>query len=94
MPVYEYYCTCGCERDEILPFAEFNRPQVCECGEAMKRKIPHTSFTMRVYANNMALEQLNKRGNGQYQGMPNRWWKPFAERKAFEGTQRKEKAVW
>lgn len=94
MPLYEYRCECGSEREVILPFAESNKPQTCECGKAMQHKIPLCSFAMKPYARQMALDTLNKRGNGQYQGMPNRWWKPEAERKAFAGTQKPPQTVW
>lgn len=94
MPVYEYRCECGSEREVILPFAEFDKPQTCVCGRVMWHKMPTIHFATKPYAKNMALDTLNKRGNGTYQGMPNRWWKPEAERKAFEGTQKKPKAMW
>ena len=95
MPIYEYRCECGNEEEVVLSFEEFDLPQVCDaCGKSMQRKVSLPRFAMKTYANQMALDTLNKRGNGQYQGMPNRWWKPEAERKAFEGTQKKEKAVW
>lgn len=94
MPIYEYKCECGSERDEILPFAKSDKVQTCDCGKTMQHKISLSSFAFKVYANQMALDTINKRGNGEIQGMPNRWWRPEAQRKAFVGTQTPPKTVW
>lgn len=95
MPIYEYRCECGNEREVIVTYEEATQSEMCVCGEAMQRKVslPRSPVIVQT-ANDMALRQLNKRGNGEFQGMPNRWWKPEAERKAFAGTQRKAQTVW
>lgn len=92
MPIYEFRCGCGCEKEVILSLEEYDQPQICECGEVMQLKVSLSGFTFKPYANDMALNTLNEQRYGH--GMPNRWWKPEAERKAFEGTQTKAKAVW
>ncbi len=78
MPRYEYYCKCGCERDEILPFAEFDRPQICECGKVMQRKMSACSFVMKQTGNDMALNTLNSNVVG---GRRKKW----AEQNAAQG---------
>lgn len=91
MPLYEYQCECKNEREVILSFQD-TQPQVCECGKVMQRRISCSSSIIKPYARNMALNTLNEQGYRK--GLPNRWWKPEAERKAFEGTQSKAKTVW
>ncbi len=91
MPIYELRCGCGNEREVILPFQEYDQPQICECGKVMQIKISLSSFKMKQTSNDMALATLNA---PKGKGMPDRHWKPDAERKAFEGTQKKAQAVW
>lgn len=82
MPIYEYRCDCGNEEQKLLPMQERNRPQVCKCGKVMLRKmsVPMPAISTPT-GKGMALDTLNsKRG-----GMPDRWWKPQAERFAAAG---------
>jgi len=59
MPIYEYTCKCGTEREFNLPFSKADQAQVCECGEVMQKKISASSFTMKPTGRGMALETLN-----------------------------------
>ncbi len=79
MPIYEYQCKCGYEGEFILPLD--TQPQICECGEVMKRKMSLSSFTFKQYGNQMALDTLNDKHNG----MPNKWWKAGAEKASAAG---------
>lgn len=47
--IYEYICTCGAEFDRVLPVAEYQTPQFCECGKTAKRVIsaPMLAFAQR-----------------------------------------------
>lgn len=94
MPIYEYKCECGIEKETILSYDESDQPQACACGKVMQRKVSRCGFKSKLYGGQMALDTINKRGNGEFEGMPNRWWRPEAQRKAFEGMQEKAKAVW
>lgn len=87
MPLYEYYCTCGCERDEILPFAEFDRPQVCECGKTMHHRMSVSSFTMKPTGNQMALDTLNSNAVGGRR-------KAWAEQNGYAGIENFKKTVF
>lgn len=90
MPLYEYQCECGNENDILLSFQD-TQPQVCECGKAMQRKISLPSIVMKQTGNQMALDSLNSRSGGYPSKNEHRDW---AQQKAFEGTQSKEKAVF
>ncbi len=79
MPIYEYRCKCGNEREVRLPLEEYDQPQTCECGEAMRHKISVSSFVMKQTGRGMALDTLN--GNV----LPNKWWKDSAEKAAAAG---------
>ncbi len=79
MPIYEYRCKCGNEGEFILPFD--SQPQICECGETMQRKLSVSSFVMKQTGRGMAMDTLNSKQNG----MPDRHWKPQAERLAAAG---------
>ena len=81
MPIYEYQCDCGNKEEVILSVQDGDKPQVCKCGKAMLRKLSVSSFVMKPTGNGMALDTLNSKENG----MPNRHWKPTAERIAVEG---------
>lgn len=39
MPLYEYECPCGREFDRVLPIAECDSEQTCECGNIAKKVI-------------------------------------------------------
>ena len=94
MPIYEYYCECGTEKETILSYEENDQPQVCACGKVMQRKVSSFGFVMKQYSYQMALDTINKKGNGEFGGMPNRWWRPEAQRKAYEGTLSHQKTVF
>lgn len=79
MPIYEYQCGCENEREVLLPLQD-TKPQICECGKVMKRRLSLSSFVMKQTGNQMALDTLNSK-----QGMPNRWWKASAEKATARG---------
>ena len=57
MPIYEYRCTCGKERELILPL---NSPSpICECNKVMQRKVSVSSFRMKQTGSQMTLDTLN-----------------------------------
>jgi len=37
MPIYQYRCDCGQNKELILPISERNNPRYCECGKEMGR---------------------------------------------------------
>lgn len=47
--IYEYICPCGAEFERMLPVAEYQTPQICECGRKAKRVIsaPMLAFAQR-----------------------------------------------
>jgi len=90
MPLYEYQCECGNEEDVLLSFQD-TKPQVCECGKVMQRKISLPSFVMKQTGNQMALDTLNAKDGGFPSANKHKSW---AQQKAFEGTQSKAKTVW
>jgi len=86
MPIYEYKCECGNEKDVLLSFQN-SKPQVCECGRIMQRMISIPSFVMKQTGNQMALDTLNSNAIGGKR-------KAMAEQRALEGIQTKEKTVF
>jgi len=78
VPLYEYHCKCGREREVILSLQESNQPQVCLCGKVMRKKISVSNFTMKQTGRNMALDTLN---SNQVQGRH----KKYAEKIAAMG---------
>lgn len=81
MPLYEYHCVCNRDKELCLSFEEGDKPQVCECGKTMQRKMSVSSFTIKPVGKQMALDTLNSKRDG----MPDRHWKPAAERIAASG---------
>ncbi len=81
MPVYEYRCKCGNERQVRLSFADGDRPQICECKESMRRKVSLSSHVMKPTGVGMALDTLNAKTGG----LPDKHWKADAERFAAAG---------
>lgn len=81
MPIYEYKCECGNEKEVLLPFQDADQPQICECGKVMQRKVSVSSFVMKQTGRGMALDTLNSKQNG----MPNKYWKADAEKFASAG---------
>ena len=80
MPLYEYECECENGREVLLPFRD-NQPQICECGKTMRRKMSLSTFTLKQYGGQMALDTLNDK----HGGVPNKWWKAGAEQAAASG---------
>ena len=58
-----------------------DQSQVCVCGEVMLRKMSVTSFVMKQTGKGMAIDTLNSK----QAGMPDRHWKPAAEKAAASG---------
>jgi len=80
MPLYEYQCECGEEKEILLSFQ--HPEQVCECGKIMQRKVSHSSFTMKPYARDMARDSLNSKSGGFPDVNKHKSW---VQQKAFEG---------
>lgn len=74
MPLYEFKCECGNEKEVLLPSQ--HPEQICECGKVMQRRMSVSSFTFKSTGNQMALDTLNSKHNG----MPNKHWKADAEK--------------
>ena len=77
MPIYEYRCKCGCEKEELLLVEDRNKPQTCKCGETMllKFSVPCLTLSLRFTAEgkafqgrDMALDSLNSKSGGFPQG--------------------------
>ena len=83
MPIYEYHCNCGIESEKLLKVSDIDTPQTCVCGEIMERKLSFPNFILKRYGKQMALDTLNSKDNG----MPDRHWKPMAEKAAFSGVE-------
>ncbi len=83
MPLYEFMCECGNEKDILLSFGEADQSQTCECGEVMQRKVSLSSFTFKPYARNMALDSINSKGGGFPDANEHKSW---VQQKAFEGV--------
>jgi len=65
MPIYEYRCKCGREREVYLPLPLNNTKQICECGEVMLRKISLPSAVIIIpTGKDMALDSLNSKHGG------------------------------
>ncbi len=80
MPLYEYQCGCGEEKDILLSFQHLE--QVCKCGKVMQRKVSLSSFTMKPYAGQMALDSLNSKGGGFPEVNEHKSW---VQQKTFAG---------
>jgi len=82
MPLYEYDCECGKQKEILLSMQEGSQPQVCVCGKEMRRKmsVPRPAI-FKPTGHGMALDDLNSKTNG----FPNRHWKAGAEQKAASG---------
>jgi putative FmdB family regulatory protein len=39
VPTYEYQCQCGAQFERVLPIAQYDQPQVCECGRTAEKLI-------------------------------------------------------
>lgn len=81
MPIYEYQCDCGMEKELLLSFKD-SSIQVCDCGKHLQRKLSVPARAIiRNTGKGMALDTLNNKRNG----MPDRHWKPMAEKFAAAG---------
>jgi putative FmdB family regulatory protein len=87
MPIYEYHCECGKEREVKLFFKDANQPQICECGKTMRRKMSAPNFAIKPTGNQMALDTLN---SGVVGGKRKAW----AEQNAAKGLESPPKTVW
>ncbi len=78
MPIYEYQCSCTESRQErILDRQEFDQPQVCTCGEVMRRvfsvvnvqslnsSLVFSKEGKAAKGRDMAMRTLNTRGDNQ-----------------------------
>ncbi len=83
MPIYEYQCECGSETEVRLSYEDVDQPQTCGCGRTMRRKMSVSSFVMRQTGTGMAMNTLNAKPVDS--GLPNKWWKPGAEKAAARG---------
>ena len=81
MPLYEYQCECGNEKEELLPFQ--HPEQICEFGKVMLRQMSLPSFIMKPYAKDMALDTINSKGGGFPDKNEHKSW---VQQKAFEGV--------
>jgi putative FmdB family regulatory protein len=39
IPIYSYVCPCGKEFDRFLKLYEYDKPQVCQCGQKIATKV-------------------------------------------------------
>jgi len=78
MPIYEYSCECNKEKEVKLSFSDADLPQVCECGNVMRKKMSVSSFTFKPTGRGMALDTLNSNVVG---GKRKKW----AENAAAQG---------
>lgn len=69
MPIYEYRCVCGSEKEIRLSFKEMSVPQICEvCGTPMQRLMSVFHSIMKPTGREMALDSLNSKGGGFPEG--------------------------
>lgn len=48
MPTYDYECpSCGDAFERVLPLAEYNTPQTCECGSQAVKVISAVGFVLK-----------------------------------------------
>jgi len=64
MPIYEFECECGAEKEIMLPFSEAGREQGCSCGQVMRRRFSLASFTISETGRDKVLQTLNKEKGG------------------------------
>jgi putative FmdB family regulatory protein len=65
MPIYEYECECGKTRETIRNFAEMDKPEICQCGVNMTRRISVVMPPIiKKYGRQMALDSLNSNNSG------------------------------
>lgn len=81
MPLYEFKCECGEEKEILLPLQ--HSEQTCKCGKVMQRKVSLSRFTFKPYARNMALDSINSKGGGFPEVNKHKSW---VQKTAFEGV--------
>ena len=59
MPIYEYTCQCGGNKEIKLSYKDSDKTQVCKCGGIMTKKISLLNFTIKPTGKGMALDTLN-----------------------------------
>jgi len=64
MPIYKYICECNNQKEVMLSYADWDKPQVCECGKTMQRKLTAPTFVMKSTGRGMALDTLNSNNIG------------------------------
>lgn len=48
MPVYSYICPkCGKTKEVLKELKDYDKPEKCECGAEMKKKVNKISFKIR-----------------------------------------------
>jgi len=65
MPIYEFKCDCGAERELILPFSRSGEKPECECGKVMRRKFSSVSFVIPQTGMDRVLGTLNQEEGAQ-----------------------------
>jgi len=70
MPVYEFVCDkCETKREIILPMSEAGERQICDCGQALRRKFSVVPFIMPQTGRDNILGILNQEeGAGDFPG--------------------------
>lgn len=68
MPIYEYKCECGTERELILPFSEAGKKLECDCGRVMRRKFSLVNFAIPETGRGEVLKTLNKEDGFDFPG--------------------------
>ena len=61
MPIYEYKCRCGKEKEAFIPFSDSEDAQICGCGDVMLRKVSVVNFYTKPTGRGMALDSLNSK---------------------------------
>ena len=75
MPIYEYQCECGKDKEVRLSFGDADQPQICGCGKTMRKKVSLSSFSFKPTGESMALDSLN---NGVTGGKRKAWAEEYA----------------
>jgi len=63
--IYEYRCRCGKEKDVVKPLSEYSTPEVCECGENMRKIIsaPRVLADIEPYKSIVTGERIGGRAH-------------------------------
>jgi len=65
MPIYEFKCDCGTEREVNCPMNEAGQKQVCKCGQAMWQRFSPVPFSMPQTGRGRILGTLNQEEGAQ-----------------------------